>query len=251
MERRLDQSSIVQIPKAAQVIAETLRRRIVLGDLAPGDALPNEPELMSEFGVSRASLREALRILEAESLIEVKRGAKGGARVCRPSDAAAANTVGVLLQMRGATLAELLEALEIIEPPLMAALAARRTDADLEVLRAHVERERALIADFPAFSRATTDLHRILGERSKNAVLALILGMLDEIFRRHAPHFVARSRPDQLELNEKGFANHAALVDMIAARNGSAAEAVWRAHMGQVKAVILSELGEARILDLY
>ena len=153
--------------------------------------------------------------------------------------------------MRGATLAELLEALEIIEPPLMGALAARRTDADLEVLRGASSASGRLLADFPAFGRATTDLHRILGERSKNAVLALVLGMLDEIFRRHAPHFVARLRSDQLELNEEGFANHAALVDMIAARNGSAAEAVWRAHMAQVKAVILSELGETRILDLY
>ncbi|HEX2815527.1 MAG TPA: GntR family transcriptional regulator [Phenylobacterium sp.] len=252
MERRAAlSSSVVQIPKAAQVIADTLRRRIVLGALAPGDALPNEPELMSEFGVSRASLREALRILETEALIEVRRGAKGGVRIRRPSDEVAANAMGALLQMRGATLDEVLEALEIIEPPLMGTLAARRSEADLEVFRAHIERERALIDDFPAFSQATTDLHRILAERSKNAVLALILVMLDEIFRRHAPHFVARARPDQLKLNERGFANHAALVDMIAARNAAAAEAVWRAHMAEVKAVILSELGGTMVLDLY
>jgi DNA-binding FadR family transcriptional regulator len=239
------------VPKAAELIAETLRRRIVLGELAPGDALPPEAEMMTEFNVSRASLREAFRILEAESLIEVKRGAHGGARIRLPTDEAASKTIGALLQLRGATLEEVLEALLIIEPPLVGALAMRHTDEDLAALRAHVEMERSALDDFPRFAQATTELHRILADRSKNVVLALVLGVLDEIFRRHAPHFVARARPDQRELNVRGLANHTALVDMIAARNGPAAEAVWRQHMQTVKAVILSELGGATVLDLY
>jgi DNA-binding FadR family transcriptional regulator len=239
------------VPKASELIAEQLRRRIVLGELAPGDALLSEAAMMVEFNVSRASLREAFRILENESLIEVKRGARGGARIRLPTDEAAAKTVGVLLQLRGATLEEVLEALLIIEPPLMNALASRRTEEDLAVLRAHLERERQLLADFARFGEATTELHRILAQRSKNVVLALILGMLDEIFRRHSPYFVARARPDQLQLNQRGLANHAALVDMIAAGNGAAAEAVWRAHMQTVKAVVLSEMSGATVLDLY
>jgi DNA-binding FadR family transcriptional regulator len=244
-------ATAIHLPKAAELIAETLRRRIVLGELSAGDSLPPEAEMMVEFNVSRASLREAFRILEAESLIEVKRGARGGARIRLPSDEAAAKTIGVLLQIRGATLEEVLDALLIIEPPLMNTLAMRRTDEDLAAFRAHIERERALLDDFARFSQATTELHRILAERSKNIVLALILGMLDEIFRRHAPYFVARARPDQLELNEKGFANHAALVEMIAAGNGAAAEAVWRQHMQTVKSVVLSEMGGTTVLDLY
>jgi GntR family transcriptional regulator, sialic acid-inducible nan operon repressor len=241
----------IRIPKAAELIAENLRRRIVLGELAAGDALLSEAEMMQEFNVSRASLREAFRILETESLIEVKRGPHGGARIRLPTDEAAAKIVGALLQLRGATLEEVLEALLIIEPPLMNALAARRTDEDLAAFRAHLDKERALLSDFPRFSQATTELHRILAQRSKNVVLALVLGMLDEIFRRHAPHFVARARPDQLELNERGFANHVALVEMIASGNGPAAEAVWRQHMQTVKDVVLSELGRTTVLDLY
>ena len=74
----------VKVPKAASLVAASLRRRIVLGDLGEGDALPNETELMRFYEVSRPTLREALRILETESLISVKRGARGGARVVRP-----------------------------------------------------------------------------------------------------------------------------------------------------------------------
>lgn len=251
MSRALDTASSIRVPKAAELIAEKLRRRIVLGELRAGDALLSEAEMMVEFNVSRASLREAFRILEAESLIEVKRGARGGARIRLPTDEAAARAIGVLLQIRGATLEDILEALLIIEPPLMSALAMRRTEEDLDVIRSHVEHERTLMADYPRFSQATTELHRILAQRSKNVALALILGMLDEIFRRHAPRFVARARADQLELNERALANHTALVEMISARNGAAAEAVWRQHMQAVKEVVLSELGGTTVLDLY
>jgi DNA-binding FadR family transcriptional regulator len=241
----------IRVPKAAELIAETLRRRIVLGELCEGDALPSEAALMVEFKVARATLREAFRILEAEALIEVKRGARGGARIRLPTDEAAAKTIGVLLQLRGATLEEILEALLIIEPPLMNALAMRRTEDDLAALRAHLDLERGLIDRFADFGEATTELHRLLAQRSKNVVLALVLGTLDEVFRRHAPHFVARARADQLELNQRGFANHVALVEMLAARNGPAAEAVWRQHMQTVKDVVLSEMGGTSVLDLY
>ena len=241
----------IRVPKAAELISEKLRRRIVLGELKAGDALPSETEMMSEFNVSRASLREAFRVLEAEALIEVKRGARGGARIKLPSDEIAAKSIGLLLQIRGATLKEVLEARLIIEPPLMRALAASRSDDDLKALRDHLTWERDNIADFKVFALATAELHRILMQRASNVVLALMTGMLDEIFRRHVTHFVARARADQLELNKVALANHTLLIDMIEARNAEAAEAVWRQHMQRLKEVVLGELGETSILDLY
>ena len=69
-------SQPVRIPKAAVIVAGEIRRRIVRGELKEGDALPSETELMRFFDVSRPTLREAMRILEAESLIAVKRGAR-------------------------------------------------------------------------------------------------------------------------------------------------------------------------------
>src|SRR3546814_1841939 len=81
-----DAMSPVRIPKAAEIIAQAIRRRIVLGDLVEGDLLPTEADLMTQFDVSRPTLREAIRLLEAEGLVRVLRGAKGGVRICRSEE---------------------------------------------------------------------------------------------------------------------------------------------------------------------
>ena len=81
---------IVRAPKTAELIAGRLRRQIVRGELKEGDTLPPELALMGQFGVSRPTLREAFRILETESLICVRRGARGGAQVTAPELSVAA-----------------------------------------------------------------------------------------------------------------------------------------------------------------
>jgi GntR family transcriptional repressor for pyruvate dehydrogenase complex len=75
----------VHVPKAAELVAEALRARILRRQLLPGDRLPAESALMEQFGVSRPTLREALRLLEAQELLEVRRGARGGGVVRQPS----------------------------------------------------------------------------------------------------------------------------------------------------------------------
>jgi len=97
---------LVRAPKTAELIASLYRRQIVRGELRPGDTLPSEQHLMTQFGVSRPTLREAFRILEAEDLISVKRGSRGGARVTQPSLAVAARYVGLLLQVQDTTIAD-------------------------------------------------------------------------------------------------------------------------------------------------
>ena len=74
----------VRSPKTAELVAGTLRRMVVDGQLKDGDFLPNEAELMTHFGVSRPTLREAVRVLESERLVEVRRGSRTGARVRVP-----------------------------------------------------------------------------------------------------------------------------------------------------------------------
>ena len=81
---------MLHMPKMAELIGDVLRRQIVHGDLKEGDALPSEAVLMEQFGVSRPTLREAFRVLESESLITIRRGAHGGARVKSPDQKIAA-----------------------------------------------------------------------------------------------------------------------------------------------------------------
>ena len=90
-------------PKLAQVVASEIRKRIVGGDLVAGEFLPFEAELVTMYRTSKPTIREALRILETEGLIEVRRGGRAGAQVLEPSISYAARGVGVLLQHRGTT----------------------------------------------------------------------------------------------------------------------------------------------------
>src|SRR3546814_9241075 len=140
---------------------------------------------MTQFDVSRPTLREAIRLLEAEGLVRVLRGAKGGVRICPPQEDSAARTLGFLLQFRGATLAEVLDARSFIEPRLAARLAESATPEDIQTLRDHLAHEAEVIEDFARFGRATAEFHRVLVQRAGNVALAVIVSMLDDIFLRN------------------------------------------------------------------
>src|SRR3982074_3021475 len=107
----------VRVPKTAELVAAYIRRQIVRGEISEGDALPSETILMGELAISRPTLREAFRILESEGLIDVRRGARGGARAQVPRHDIAARYTGLVLQHRGVTLAEVLDARVIVEAP--------------------------------------------------------------------------------------------------------------------------------------
>src|SRR3546814_16660333 len=78
------QPAFARVPKTAELVADRIRRRIISGELDEGASLPPEGQLLEQFGVSRPTLREAIRILEAERLITVTRGSRSGARVSAP-----------------------------------------------------------------------------------------------------------------------------------------------------------------------
>ena len=83
------------VPKLSHIIADRLREQIARGELRQGDTLPPEAELVRQFGVSRPILRESLRVLEAESLIALGRGARAGAMVLSPSPGTAATCCSI------------------------------------------------------------------------------------------------------------------------------------------------------------
>src|SRR5512146_1879940 len=138
--------TVVRAPKTGELIASHLRRQIVRGELRPGETLPAEGLLMEQYGVSRPTLREAFRILEAENLISVRRGSRGGARVVAPDASVAARYVGLLLQIQGATINDVYEARMITEPPCARLFALNRTQEDLEKLTAVVDELKAEVA---------------------------------------------------------------------------------------------------------
>ena len=110
-----------------QQIADELRALIVGGELSEGDSLGHEPDLVERFGVSRPSLREALRILEAEGLITVVRGVLGGVVVHEPDERMTARAAALVLQARNVPLADVYDARSLIEPTAARVVAASRS----------------------------------------------------------------------------------------------------------------------------
>src|SRR5690349_15785688 len=113
--------------RTAEIVADELRRQIIDGELADGDLLPRQEVLVEQFRVSLVSLREALRILETEGLISVRRGNRGGAVVHAPTKSSAAYMLGLVLRSDSVALTDLGLALQELEPSC-AALAAQRPD---------------------------------------------------------------------------------------------------------------------------
>jgi GntR family transcriptional regulator, transcriptional repressor for pyruvate dehydrogenase complex len=257
---------VVRAPKTAELIATLYRRQIVRGELRPGDTLPSEQQLMGQFGVSRPTLREAFRILEAEDLISVKRGSRGGARVTQPSLSVAARYVGLLLQVQGTTIADVYEARMVLEPACARLLARRRTKQDLADLNACIEELRGAVeagqpetsqlrAPEPAlWSSRAARFHELIMQRSGSKTLAVQGGVLQDIVATHLAIALSRDRAgdDELANFRRNVRSYEKLVALVDKRDGTGAERHWRAHMEAAGQRLLREDLQSRsVVDLF
>ena len=148
-----------------EVVARRLRRAIHLGDLLPGDTFPPERELAETLGVSRVTLREAIRLLEAEGYVKTKRGAEAGLLLLPQSESLEVIRARVL--ERYEELQAVLEFRQATEAAAASLAAARRTQRDLEVAGATLEalnRSR----DMPTFRKADGAFHLAVAEAARN-----------------------------------------------------------------------------------
>jgi GntR family transcriptional regulator, transcriptional repressor for pyruvate dehydrogenase complex len=134
--RRAVRLTPLQVPKAPDVLADALRERILRGDFPEGTALPTERDLVNQTQMSRATIREALRILEVQGFVRIKTGRAGGAYVSRPGQDSVAGSVDLLIRARRISIPALLETREAIEPFCAQLAAKHRTDEDLRRLEA-------------------------------------------------------------------------------------------------------------------
>src|SRR5436305_317219 len=125
----------VAVARASSAIAEQIRTAILTGRLKAGDRLSPERELAEQFGVSRVTVRDALRSLEAMGLLEVKVGARGGAFVTAPTGSKVAQTMSDMVLMSVTTPEEIVEARLIVELGTVTLACARATPEDLAELR--------------------------------------------------------------------------------------------------------------------
>jgi GntR family transcriptional repressor for pyruvate dehydrogenase complex len=160
----------LQVPKAPDVLADDLRERILRGDFPEGTALPPERELVNQTRMSRATIREALRILEVQGLVRVKTGRAGGAYVSRPGQDSMADSVDLLIRARRIRIPALLETREAIEPFCAQLAAKHRTDEDLGRLEAANE-AMAAAGTLAEFLQANVDWHVAVAVAGRNELL--------------------------------------------------------------------------------
>lgn len=217
--------SRIAVQKASAVLAADLRERILAHEIHEGAVLPNERELAEAAGLSRASVREALRMLEVEGLITTRQGRNGGSAAKRPTREAVVKSVNMFIRGQNILFRSLLETREAIEPACARLAALHRTESDVAELESlHASLEMAY-ADIPEFLDANLRWHLAVVRASHNELLiAFILAISDAL---HAGTDLENFNSD--EVRRTVLRAHRRVTDAISEGDGDAA---WR-RMGR------------------
>lgn len=234
-------------PRLADMVASVLRERIVDGQLDDGDLLPKQDELLEEFRISRPSLREALRILESEGLLTVRRGNVGGSVVERPNAETSAYMFGLVLQSRQGSVADLAAAIQQIEP-ITASMCASREDRDKAVvpqLRANIEESEAAISDGPQFTLLARRFHEELVAACGNQTMILMVGALESLWSEQERQWAQRAHSQGQYPGERYrrdvLAAHKALVSGISAGQAERVARLARRHLEESQHYALAD----------
>jgi DNA-binding FadR family transcriptional regulator len=174
-------------PRLAEIVAASLREDILTGRLKEGDSLPRQEQLFTDFRVSLPAVREALRILETEGLITVRRGKVGGAVVHLPTTDRIARMISMVLQTRAATMGDVSGALLHLEPACAGLCAARRDRAETAVpaLRAAVQAQKDAFEDAARFPALARRFHEELVAQCGNETMIVLIGSLETLWTAH------------------------------------------------------------------
>ncbi|MGP2440761.1 FadR/GntR family transcriptional regulator [Streptomyces sp. JW3] len=247
------QPKISQMRMAEQVAA-ALRDRILEGGMVDGSTLPKQDQLVEEFGVSYPSVREALRILETEGFITVRRGNRGGATVHAPDVGTAGYALGLTLQSLRVAVPDLGAALASIEPLCARHCAQRadRADAVVPPLEALLARSAECLGDGAAFTRASREFHDTLVGFEPNATLRVVVMSLTSLWsvQEEAWADAQMSRGSYPSRRERTAAQraHEHLVASIARGDGEEAARIAGEHLTATQRWVCRTLKD-RVID--
>lgn len=224
---------------AAEDVADVLRDRILSGIVPAGERLPTQDQLVAEFDVSKAVVREACRILETEGLLNINRGNVGGATVHVPTTTNVAYTLSQVLHSRRVDLGDVRETIGELEP-LCAGLCAGRADRArtvLPTLDAAHERLATSVrrGDGAAAASAARDWHEALARLCGLDTLAIVAGALEDVWSSHIREGLAVSEargwaPDPA-LSASVVDDHAHVNDLIRAGDVEGASRAAAVHL--------------------
>ena len=216
----------VAVARASSAIAEQIRTAILSGRLKAGDRLSPERELAEQFGVSRVTVRDALRSLEAMGLIAVKVGARGGAFVTTPTGSKVAQTMSDMMMMSATTPEDIVEARLIVELGTVTLACARASDEDVAQLRELCERGREALEAGNYGRELSWDFHAKLGQSAHNGAVGGLTQSFRSTLSMHPLRVREGSRAHELTVEE-----HLRIVEALERRDGGAARHAMADHL--------------------
>lgn len=228
-----------EVVRPRQQVEERIKRAILDGELKTGERLPSESELARQFAVSRTTVREALRSLSTQNLIDKVPGANGGSFV-RTVDHQSlgdmlSESMGNLLSLGTIEPIEVNEVRRYLELPAVRLASRHRDAADLAELREIVERQKTISVNDPAVPRLDVDFHSAVARASQNRVLSSFVHAL------HEQVMPVRFLDLSEEVGSRSVQQHLRIIRAIDEQNADEAEAAMAEH--------LAYLGEHMIGD--
>jgi GntR family transcriptional repressor for pyruvate dehydrogenase complex len=218
----------ISVPKASDILADRIRQMILSGEIQPGESLPPERDLVTSSGLSRSSVRDALRVLEVEGLITTKPGRSGGSIVQLPGRDSVARSMELFVKSHEIQLHSLLDCRLAIEPFLAAKAAENRTDSDLEEIQSIHSEFVATTDDIGNYKRLNLEWHLAVARASHNEILIALMEAISHPILEAAGYQQVTTD----SIREEAKRAHEAIVEAIANSDGELAGKRMAKHLG-------------------
>jgi GntR family transcriptional regulator, transcriptional repressor for pyruvate dehydrogenase complex len=217
----------------SQMVAQDLLAQIAESNLEPGQTFATEAELLEQFDVSRPTLRESVRILEAQGVLEQRQGPGGGLVIRRPSLDMLAEYLSIYLRFNGVPFLAVLTAREVIEPALAAEAAQHGSEEDFEEMRQSIERMRTTCKEQVEFVNENRIFHSIIARASGNKVLETFWGTIGLLAHgeRQGVHYTFGNWKHVIAAHER-------ILDACCRRDPSDAAMEMAEHVGELEHLV-------------
>ena len=228
----------VSVNRVSQVIVDQIKLLVREGKLAKGDRLPSERDLCQRFGVSRVTVREALRVLEASGLIDIRVGARGGAFVASPTKERLGEGLADLMTLSPLTAADVTEARTVIEVGILPFVVERATEEDIADLRRMVDEGQEALSQGTYTMTLSAAFHVGVATCAHNPAIETLVQSF------HGPMLLSLRQAQVVApaMGRRGTDEHAALVDAIEKRDVETAIKVMTTHLDRT-ADLVRDLG--------
>lgn len=217
--------------RAFEVVAEQIQDAIFAGKVLPGEKLPSERELIKVFGISRRTLREAMRVLEQKSLIEVRTGIKGGAVVRGPNTEQMSDSLATLIRYQKASLEDLAEFRIDIESDVAARAAKNAQKNDLLDLKKLLSQEAALLEkkefDWKTFLDLDRQIHQKVASAARNSFHEFVLNSIHDNIHRYYETYLPNEKP----VSARAYQDMVELIEAIENKDAEKAAQIAAGHV--------------------